>query len=68
MYEELKSHCTELFKESKIRVSKSPYAAPIVVVRMASGSIRFCFDYCAMNECTVKDLFSFSRINYLIDK
>ena len=53
-YEELKRQCTELFKEGKVRVSKSPYAAPIVMVRKSDGSIRVCIDYRAINERTVK--------------
>ncbi len=40
-YEELKRQCTELFKESKVRISKSLYAAPIVMVRKSDGSIKF---------------------------
>ena len=32
-YKKLKRQCTELFKEGKVRDSKSPYAAPIVMVR-----------------------------------
>jgi len=31
-YEELKRRCIELFKEGEVRVSKSPYVAPIVMV------------------------------------
>ena len=48
-YEELKRKCTELFKECKVRVSKCPYAAPIVMVRKSDGSIRVCIDYRAIN-------------------
>ena len=36
-YEELKRQCTEFFKESKVRVSKSPYVNPIVMVRKSNG-------------------------------
>jgi hypothetical protein len=67
-YEELKRQCTELFKEGKVRVSKSPYAAPIVMVRKSDGSIRVCIDYRAINERTVKDSFPLPRIDDLIDQ
>ena len=30
-YEESKRQCIELFKEGKVRVSKSPYTAPILL-------------------------------------
>ena len=32
-YEELKRQCTDIFKQGLVRVSNSPYAAPIVIVR-----------------------------------
>jgi hypothetical protein len=69
-YEELKRPCTELFKEGKVRVSKSPHDAPIVMARKTYGSIRVCIDYRAIAESTVyiKDPFSLPRIDDLIDK
>jgi hypothetical protein len=67
-YEELKRQCTQLFKEGKVRISKSPYAAPIVMVRKSDGSIRVCIDYRAINERTVKDSFPLPRIDDLIDQ
>ena len=67
-YEALKRQCTELFKEGKVRISKSPYAAPIVMVRKSDGSIRVCIDYRAINERTVKDSFPLPRIDDLIDQ
>jgi len=67
-YEELKRRCTKLFKVGKVRVSKIPYAAPIIMVRKSYGSSRVCIDYPAINEHTVKDSFLLPRIDYLIDK
>ena len=40
-YEELKRQCTEQFKEGKVRISKSPYAALIVMVRKSDGRSEF---------------------------
>jgi hypothetical protein len=67
-YEELKRQCTELLKEGEVRVSKSQYAALIVIVRKSNGSIRVYIDYRATNERTVKNLFPLPRIDNLIDK
>jgi len=67
-YEGLKRQFTELFKEDKIRVLISPYAAPIVMVQKSDGSIRVCIDYRAINDCMVKDSLPLPRIDDLIDK
>ncbi len=67
-YDELKRQCTELFQQGKIRVSNSPYVAPIVMVRKPDGSVRVCIDYRARNERTVRDSFPLPRIDDLIDK
>jgi len=67
-YEELKRPCTELFKEGKVRISKIPYAPPIVYFRKSNVSIRLCIDYRAINEHTVKDSFSLPRIDDFIDQ
>jgi hypothetical protein len=48
-FEELKRQCTDLFKQGLVRVSNSPYAAAIVMVRKADGSVRVCVDYKALN-------------------
>ena len=67
-YEELKRQCTELFKEGKVRISKSPFAARIVMVRKSDGSIRVCIDYRAINKRTVKDSFPLPCMDDLIDQ
>ncbi len=67
-YEELKRQCTELFKEGKVRISKSPHATPIVMARKSEGSIRVSIDYRAINERAVKDSFPLPRIDDLIDQ
>jgi len=49
-YEELKRQCTDLFKQGLVRVSNSPYVAPINTVWKLDGLIRVCVDYRALNE------------------
>ncbi len=43
-YEKLKRQCTDLFKQGFVRVSNSPYAAPISMVWKLDDSIRVCVD------------------------
>ena len=66
-YEELKRQCTKLFKEGKVRVSKSQYVAPIVMFRKSNGSIQVCIDYRTTHERTVINSFPLPRIDDLID-
>jgi hypothetical protein len=62
-YEELKGQCIELFKEGKVRVSRTQiYAAPIVMARKWDASIRVCIDYRAINEHTEKKRFLFRAL------
>ena len=67
-YKELKRQCFDLFKQGWVRVSNSPYAAPIVIVRKSGGYIQVYVDLRALNECIVKELFPSQRIDNLLDK
>lgn len=51
----LRKTLTELLDKNFIRVSKSPAASPVLLVRKPGGGIRFCVDYRGLNELTVKD-------------
>jgi RNase H-like domain found in reverse transcriptase/Reverse transcriptase (RNA-dependent DNA polymerase)/Integrase zinc binding domain len=51
----LRKTLTELLGKNFVRVSKSPAASPILLVRKPGGGIRFCVDYRGLNELTVKD-------------
>jgi hypothetical protein len=51
----LRKTLTELLDKNFIRVSKSPAASPVLLVRKPGGGIRFCVDYRGLNELTIKD-------------
>lgn len=65
--EEVRQHIQQLLKQGIIRKSRSPYAAPIVIVKKKDGSLRLCVDYRALNAKTIKDAYPFPRIEETLD-
>ena len=64
---ELKSQVTELLAKGIITPINSPYGAPVLFVKKPSGGFRFCLDYRALNEITVKLRYPLPRIDDLLD-
>ncbi len=67
MYEEVRQHLKEMLDCDVIRISKSPFASPVVLVRKKDGGLRFCIDYRKLNNRTVKDAHSLPRIEESLD-
>lgn len=51
----LRKVLTELLDKEFIRVSRSPAAAPVLLVKKPGGGVRFCVDYRGLNSITKKD-------------
>ena len=51
--ENLKTEIQEMLDLGIIRISASPYASPIVIVKKKDGSNRICVDYRKLNKVTV---------------
>jgi hypothetical protein len=62
---ELKEHVKELLDKGFIRPSSSPWGAPVIFVLKKDGTQKFCMDYHALNEVTVKNKYLLPRIDDL---
>ena len=61
--EEVKS----MIERGVIQPSTSPWASPIVLVTKKDGTIRFCVDYRALNNVSIKDAYPLLRIDDSLD-
>ncbi|GJS33459.1 putative nucleotidyltransferase, ribonuclease H [Tanacetum coccineum] len=61
--QELSTQLQELFDKGFIRLSSSPWGAPILFVKKKDGSFRMCIDYRELNKLTVKNRYPLPRID-----
>ncbi len=54
-------------KEGTIIKSSSPWCSPIVLVIKKDSTIRFCVDYCKLNNVTHKDTYPLQRIDDILE-
>ena len=64
----LKKYLEENLSKGFIRASSSPAAAPVLFVRKPQGGLRFCVDYRALNEMTVKNRYPLPLIRETLDR
>jgi hypothetical protein len=67
-YRELEKQVTKFLKDGILKVSQSPYGAPVLFVPKPNGrGLRLCVDYQALNSITVKNRCTIPRIDDLLD-
>jgi hypothetical protein len=64
----LKEHIKELLEKEFIHPNSSPWRAYVIFVLKKDGTQRLCVDYRALNEATVKNMYSLPRIDDLFDQ
>ena len=60
-------HLSSLLNVGVIEPSSSDWATPPVLVRKKDGKVRYCIDYRALNNLTVKDAFPLPNIEECLD-
>nr|GFC27509.1 putative reverse transcriptase domain-containing protein [Tanacetum cinerariifolium] len=62
---ELSGQLKELSKKGFIRLSSSPWGAPVLFVKMKDVLFRMCIDYWELNKLTIKNKYPLPRIDDL---
>ncbi|GJS14395.1 putative reverse transcriptase domain-containing protein [Tanacetum coccineum] len=66
--QELSTQLQELSHKGFIRLSSSPWGAPVLFVKKKYGYFRMCIDYRELNKLTVKNRYPLLRIDDLFDQ
>ena len=66
--DEVKKQIDQLAESGFIRPSKSPFGAPLLLVKKKDGTMRMCIDYRALNDITIKNSYPLPRIDELFDR
>ena len=66
--QELRVQLQELLDKGFIRLSTSPWGAPVLFVKKKDKTLRLCMDYRQLNRVTIKNRYPLPRIDDLFDQ
>jgi hypothetical protein len=66
--DEVERQCNDMLTQGIIRPSTSPFSSPVLFVKKADDSWRFCVDFQALNDKMVKDKFPIPIVDELLDE
>lgn len=68
MLDHLNKELDKMLELGVVSKSCSPWASPVLLVKKASGELRFCFDGRKLNSVTKKDAYPLPHVDHILNK